>query len=370
MLIDWCPTGRIAELQAFIHDQWKAGHVLRRDVELLRWQFPEIESGKISVFIADDGGRIVGMFGVIPTPLNVRGRRFSGAMTANWITHVDYRNQPLGLELLRRVMAGGFAMVGTLGANALTLRLLGAMRFKLIERMPRMLRVFSADACRALLAVGDEANAERVQFDAPAPAIAPPSDAAEPNWRLANWSTTTAREWDTAWPMFAKSHIGVWRDAEYLNWRYAWHPRFKYVLRVAVEQATGQIGGLLVYRIAAIQDRPECVLRIVEFLAANDSVANTFASELHRAGHLENVAFADFYTSSRTAIEQLERLGFREEQSLGFNLPALFSPLDFRRTALTGAFWFAEECDIPAGESMLDGGYYFTRADGDQDRPN
>lgn len=357
--IGWCRAARIGELQAFIDEHWKAGHVLARDAELLRWQHPRPDPGELSVLVADGpDGELRGILGIIPVPYCARGERGDGAWLTTWVVTPEARTEQLGLALLRRAMDGP-DFVGTLGGNDTTMRVLRALRFETRAAVPRWLRGGDPDALRALLGAADMSlPAEAGASLRPAgPAAPPPGVAVEP------WSDEAARAWDRAWhDGLAAATTGIWRDSAYLRWRYLEHPSFRYELRVA-RGAGGEALGLLAYRRQDVHDRPEHVVRVVELLG-EPAGTRALAAHLAREAIGEGTAFADFYcTSERYAAALTEVAGFVPEASLGASLPALFQPLDARRTALTAALWTPAEA--PFGDDV-----YFTRSDCDQDRPN
>ena len=64
--IDWLPVSRLEELQAFVDEHWRRGHVLARDAELLRWQHRRrADPETLAVLLAEEDGRIAAMLGWI-----------------------------------------------------------------------------------------------------------------------------------------------------------------------------------------------------------------------------------------------------------------------------------------------------------------
>jgi len=355
--IGWCPAGRLGEVQAFIESQWKRGHVLARDAELLRWQHPRPDPDELSILVADGpGGELEGILGVIPVPYCAHGRRGEGAWLTTWVVRPEARTAQLGLALLRAAMDGP-DFVGTLGGNDTTMRLLRALRFDTRASVPRWVRGGSRRALRDLLGAAGVAPVPAALTGAPV-AAPPPGVTVEP------WSQDAAEAWDLAWHERVAGRIaGTWRDRRYLEWRYRRHPRFGYELRLARGGDRAALG-LLVYRRQPVHGREEEVIRVVELLG---EPAGTRALAIHLAHETasERTAFLDFYcTSEPFAAALTEAGGFVPEATLGVSLPALFQPLDARRTALTAALWTPDE------RPFADDDVYFTRADCDQDRPN
>ncbi len=151
--IDWCPVECVPQLQTFIDTYWRQGHILARDSDLLRWQHPHPEDDELlSVLIAKEGNTLVGMLGIIPFGFCVRGWRLLGSWLAMWLAAPDWRDKLLGLRLLQRVLADNYSIVGTLGGNETTQRILAALHFETREAIPRWVRVVSPPALESLLA--------------------------------------------------------------------------------------------------------------------------------------------------------------------------------------------------------------------------
>jgi hypothetical protein len=371
MNITWCPLRRIEELQAFIDTHWRRGHILARDAELLRWQFPRTEQpDHLNVLIADDATGMQGMLGIIPTSFNDRGTKRTGTTLANWVVTEATRPQGLGLQLLKRVLSEDYAFVGALGGNPkTTLPMLKALKFSVWPSIPRWVRVFDREAFRSLV---EPAGAE---YSAWAQArwmrrTDPRKSTLETaGTRIIPWSEDAARRWNEAWvTRFAPQTRGTWRDAAFLHWRYLEHPRFRYDVQFAEQLLTGAIVGLLVSRRVDLAGRADKILRVVEFLA-DESAGDALAQEVIRQGWTGVVSFADFYCTAGRFAAPLERVGFEREEG-DLQLPALFAPLEYEPAPLTGAFRVTPEVDANSVAYFNSSDLYFTRSDGDQDRPN
>src|SRR5438034_9404701 len=64
------------------------------------------------------------------------------------------------------------------------------------------------------------------------------------------------------------------------------------------------------FRLEQVSERPERVLRVVEFLASPEAEPS-LAQFVAQAARDHGVAFADFYCSSARAARGLERIGFK-----------------------------------------------------------
>lgn len=357
--IGWCPARRLDELQGFIDEEWSRGHVLATDAELLRWQHPRPDPDELSVLIADgDDGAIAGILGIIPAPFCERGERREGAWLTTWVVRPAERSRLLGVALLRHAIDHTDGLVATTGGNRTTMRILRTQRFHLVDAIPRWVRPVSAPALeRLMLAAGSTALAF-APARGPAPAVPLVSDV-----RVAALGDEVAAAWDEAWRRLAPGLVGTWRDAAYLRWRYLQHPSFDYTVSVALDPG-GEALALLVARRQPVRDRDEEVVRIVELLG-DPGAQRTLVADMLATVDPDQTAFVDFYCTSAPFAAALQEAGFhRENPEAPF--PSLFQPLDARRASLTGAFAASgRDASLFTGDDV-----YFTRSDGDQDRPN
>jgi GNAT superfamily N-acetyltransferase len=315
MRIDWVPSERLPELQAFVDEHWRRGHVLARDAELLRWQHRRCSDPELlSVLAAEEDGRLLAMLGWIEFDACVREDRVRGGWMTNWLVVPEARGRGLGRMLVERALDIEYDFVGALAANAATRHVLGRAGFTEVG-MHRWVRVFDPQGLRELL--GDR--------------------------RISHTETQVPGGEG------GDSFVGACRDADYLRWRYHEHPRFRYEV----------VEGLAAYRIETVEGAAASVMRIVDFLG-DERLAARVAEAGERAGAL----FADFACTSARFGAPLEAAGFEREETTA--LPGRFQPLDFSDRPIVSCFWAAPRL----GVDFMSGDLYVTRADSDLDRPN
>ena len=315
--IDWLPLERLPELQAFVDEHWRRGHVLARDAELLRWQHRRLrDADSLAVLVAEEDGRLVAMLGWIEFDACVGEERVAGGWMTNWLVVPEARGRRLGLALVERALEAEYELVGALAANAATRHVLGGYGFAEVG-MYRWVRVFDPDGLRDLLAGRVVSAGEAV----------PGVEGGGP-------------------------FVGACRDADFVRRRYHEHPRFRYEV---LED------GRAVYRIETIQGSAARVMRIVDFRGAAG-----LAEALAQAGRRAGALFADFSCTSAQSGAPLETAGFEREDRLPAPLPGRFQPLDFSDRPIVSCFWAAPRL----GVDFAAGDLYVTRADSDLDRPN
>ena len=329
MEIGWLEPERLPELRRLVDEHWRPGHILARDEELLRWQHPPREDGRLSVLAADEDGRLVAMLGFVPFRACVRDLRGRGGWMTNWLVVPEARGRKLGHALVQHALDADFDLVGALGANSATRTVLGRAGF--VEAgMHRWVQVFDPDALADLL------RGRRYPEEAWA------AWRAEPKAR-----SGTGRH---------ESFVGACRDEPFRAWRYRGHPGFRY------ECLDGD-DGFAAYRVEQVKGSASRVVRIVDFLGGA-----TLANEVGEAARAEDAVFADFWCTSAAFGVPLEAAGFQREDTLPAELPGRFQPLDFSDRPLVSCFWAADRLGgnrVFASEDL-----YVTRADSDLDRPS
>jgi GNAT superfamily N-acetyltransferase len=358
--IDWLAAGRIHELQTFVEEHWRAGHILARNEELLRWQHRLPDEERLSILVADDAGGIVGMLGFIPFRACVRGDEARGGWMTNWLVVPSRRGEGLGRRLVERVLDREFDLVGALAGNETTQRVLGGLGFWAQASMPRWILVRSTEALAQLLGESASSYPDTAwRAWRSHELLTPPAAELE----VGSWDAAAGHAWDDVFRRrLATDVIGTWRDSDHIRHRFVEHPVFSYEILVAD-------AGIAVFRIEPVAGGTHSVMRVVDFLA-DESRAGSLAAALAAAADERGVVFADFFCTSMRFGAAFEEAGFVLEQSLPARLPARFQPLDFSDRALASSFWIGGDARVSAEGSIEAADLYVTRADSDLDRPN
>lgn len=151
--------------------------------------------------------------------------------------------------------------------------------------------------------------------------------------------------------------VTIERDYRYLRWRFFNHPLLKYYALAA--RRDNQLTGLLIWRLdGAGKFR---TARIIDFIADKQSEVPLLDVFL-RAAKQRKIQHADFLFSGDFYKESLKKAGFFDTRGTKFEkYPLLLSPVSYKRREINAAYTASQI-------SFSD--CYFTRADGDQDRPN
>jgi hypothetical protein len=379
------PTTRLLSLDEyplaadFLHRYWAPNHIYTRDKALFDWTFHRegmSHPGAYTFAVAEHAGEAVGVLGGIPFRFNDRGRERPGYWLANWKLRDEFRRGTTGLQLLDHFHASNDQVTISFGINPIVARLYDAMRWRVMENIPRYFAVHPGRApdfahllqlanpawptgkgstiANALLARRSR-TASTVSF------VAPAIDA----WNKRSWASLRLKL------------TGPVRDGAYLHWRYVQHPTFKYrFIQVAGDDSSAI--GLLVWRLETIRQKAGDTLqdvarvgRIVEFLPTSPDNAINLISHLWTNLDANGAIGCDCYLYHGPFGQWLTDAGLHrlDDHPDGNAVPSRFSPLDAAggqiRSAvslLTGPW--------PAYPFSADCTWYWTKSDSDQDRPN
>ena len=375
----WCTEDDIPNVMRFIHQHWRAGHILSRDEVLLRWQYhprraaTELSPG-LTVVIAVVDGEIVGMLGLIPFDFNLHGMTRHGAWLSQWICAPKLRAYNVGLALLWEVHKLKYDAILGIGVNQAGARVTAGLGFQPIPAIPRWVGVFDATRTQQLLQTVAPFAEPRELAQALLPYVlghrSPAPD--HGSIRITPWTDSLRGPWDRFWMRsLAPCLVGPSRDSSYLLWRYIAHPRFRYEFRVAQALGTDEVLGLSVFRVETVQGHSARVMRIVEFLAAPSAHA-ALAAALVEAAREQDVAFADFYCTRPEAGAALEAVGFRRHvgDDSALSCPSRLQPLQADESPLTGVQWLTKDLRQRLGNLAARTDVHITKSDSDQDRPN
>jgi len=248
---------------------------------------------------------------------------------------------------------------------------LRALRWQVLEDFPRHFGVMPD-------AVGRMANLLRLTY---------------PNWqtdrcdavaqyfRLHDVPTTIQPDellpptWDQYdWTELASHTIGAVRDFAYMKWRYAEHPCFAYRFLAVGE---GKRTGLAVWRLETIRiatsqglEEVDRIGRLLEFLPVSRGNAKHLFTAFFHEVQKANALAADFYGYYGRTRLWLNECGFQEVNAHhdGHAIPTRFQPLDNKGGTILNAVF--SKVAGPTCSADADCLWYWTKSDGDQDRPN
>lgn len=377
--ISFCRQSEIPALIEFIREDWKQDHILVRDPAFLQWHYDHrlfrgVPEGGLSFLLARDSERMIGIIGLNEVGFNVYGEKGFAVWPSLWYARPEYRRHHVGARLWQRVLKLKYGAICMIGMNSAVRPFFHSLGYEMLANTPRWCGVLDPARTEKFLAENPDANASEIRALVGSLTLKNVGDVSESytpeDLELFDWDDSVGDAWDSSWnEIFAPTMVGTDKSAKYVSWRYDHHPIFQYRLRLA--RTADRITGLIVTRLEIPRDRDETILRVVELLGEPTSLRVLAADELRRARE-KNVLFADFNALSHRFAQPLEAIGFQklDAEGSGALIPHRFQPLQFGRIPLAGAFHLAAEFRERVPRLLECEDFQFSRADGDQDRPN
>ena len=78
----------------------------RFSIEYWNWEFKDNSSGAAQIWVAEDNGRIVGHYAIVPRWFQVGPVVRTGSIVVDVMTHPDYRKQGMFVEIGRESLSG------------------------------------------------------------------------------------------------------------------------------------------------------------------------------------------------------------------------------------------------------------------------
>ena len=365
MNVRWFRKDEEKILRNSIESIWAHNHIFVRDSNLLNYMFynnpmcSKIAGNENFTFLGLwDDNKIVGILGVLPYKLNVKGEERFGVALTNWKVNSEYSGS--GLMLLKYVYGCNPDLILSLGINQNVAKLYEIMRWNVIEDVPRW------------IGINDVAKVEEVLLkDANNSVIRNFENLKEVavNSQLIVLDSVDEKWDEFYWGKFAKSTIGFVRDYKFLKWRYIDHPNFTYQF-ITTKNSNNQYTGLIVLRLEKILEEKHTIGRILEFIAMDEETANVLANSI--TVFQKDVLFWDFYCMSGISSWGLENVGFKRKPkwlSDKIVVPTRFQPLDLECINMMATVYVSEK--VKNKLNLLDDMQcYITKGDSDQDRPN
>lgn len=336
------------ELITFLELCYKPKYVLA-DKKFLEWYLHPprvpVESDVLPILGAFLDGKLVGHMFVIPHYFNNRsGEKAPMVWNSNFMVHPSLQQKGVGPAIVRAIFDDtGIAVSAGTGAS------------------------LQEKGGRSLLTAMGYNFAFMKKYVAPLEKIPELPESGSPRGAIEDVTQFDERMdefWKRVW---APRFFGTWRDADFMNWRYIQHPVFKYRAR-AIYDETGKMRGVAVFRLAVVRPTNAVFGRITEFLA-EENFTEPLLRDMLAIMKAEKAYVADFFVTTPSFDETLQRVGFVSDPELTERVPRLFDPVsdadpfvNIIAKNLRGAH-FGEEFN------SFDN-WYATAADGDQDRPN
>lgn len=351
------------EFLRFFAEHWGAEHILARDPEFARWQMSPSRCDTFrDAALAGLGywseNQLAGFIGCMPMLFNIDGRTVQGSWLCNLLAAPQALRKGVGLKLMAGVHRLPFMVIGAAGINTAVLPMYRAMHYITGDCLPRWIRVLDHEAFASL---ASEAGLHAA--------------GAEPPTKTGNGATVVERvasmppaDWDPVWMNISeRGYLGTHRDASYMNWRYAEHPRLAYHIALA-RGDRGRAAGCAVWRVEQVKDSSHRVARLLEWHADGAPASTALLHHVEQDARAAGAAMIDYYSSRPDAVGLSEAGWFPEADAPDGPIPSLFQPLEPRSRPINFAVWTHPKA-LDHHASIADR-LFVGKSDGDQDRPN
>ncbi len=349
----------------FIQKSFSPQYVLAEQ-KFLNWQYgkpPEFiqkfeKKGSLSINILKDRAEVLAYLGIIPLKYRILGKAKKANVYANLFVDLALRKLGPGALLLKKGMEGvDYAHVVGYKPEIFSIyQRLGDWRQ--MGNFFRYLIIFNAKAAGDLLIEHNlKISWDFFQFKSK-------------TLFASKLSFKYIRNFDSDFDNFwrdirEKYKITVERTKDYLNWRYAGHPYFKYSILTA--RNNKKLVGYLIYRFEDNQRFK--IARIIDFISLTScetDLLNRFIMDVSKKG----ADAADFMFSGDYYHKSLKSIGFFEVSKTIFrNFPVLFNPVSYKKNFINFAVW-TQDKNISQNAFYNQANWYLTKGDGDADRPN
>jgi hypothetical protein len=217
-----------------------------RSLDLWRWKFLEHAHGAGLITLADRDGEVVGHYCVMRSDLNLRGRRIPAAHSLDGMVRADQRGQSWFVRLGRAneqhaSEKGVKAVIGFPNRGSF-LALVGSMDWDRIAT----LREFSFRAGHARIWGGLLDRAYKLALRGPLAVRRRLLQLSAPGAVVEAVSSLPEEVAGLLDEIRRYEILGVWKDLDYLRWRYEKHPEHAYDFQILTRD--GKLEGLVVSR--------------------------------------------------------------------------------------------------------------------------
>ena len=336
-------------MDKFIASTHGENHVLRNR-PVFDWFFlRDKKKGMANLIVAYEGYKLISLLGYLPTRFLWESEVISGVWMAHWMTMEGYR---FGIgALLMKKITEMFPVVAGQGASLMNQEIVIKMKFKFLEKIPKVVYVFNHDKVEKFFDWRTERKIDR---------------SLENGYVAKETTAITQDSFNPNWNLYPSLKYGTLRDSDYLNYRYIRYPFFKYNIFIEGEASSPVV---LVARIVETTKGIR-VARILEFFFPEDESGKKRGLSLVKKCltffKQHDCDYADFYCNSITHINLLLEADFADENRGA--LPSLLDSIDMSRRFQNLELFVSSE--LKAKYPNSENEFIVTRADGDQDRPN
>jgi len=342
--------------QGFVKKEFHSKYILG-DKPFFDWQYlknPSNSEDSYSVKMLVYNNKILGYLGLLPIRLQVFDS-ISGnsAALCNLMVEGSVRPFGFGTYLMKSAMDQYDILWGT-GYNPATRTIYEKLgNWKMMGDLNRYIKILNHERITRLIGqkVENESHKNNKHHN-------------EITVKEINFFDTSI---DYFWTAIKNKYpITVQRSADYLNWRYSFHPYFKY--KILLAERKGEIVGYLVYRVSEATgvDEKLTVAHILDLISEKEAI-HCLLQYFEKKAELMSVDIADYFSTGLFHHKEFIQSGYHQDIKFPYDeIPLYFNPISHKRQGIN----FLVFTKLNKEKIGNVNSWYITKGDGDKDRPN
>ncbi|MDF2656688.1 MAG: hypothetical protein K0R19_3162 [Bacillota bacterium] len=365
--IRFCRTNEAPDLQRFIDDHWKKGHIFAHSKELLDWQHYDKENDCYNFMISKHrkSGEIHSILGFVFTSQFDPHIEKTQLWPCIWKVRDDVHVKGLGISLYYYLKeAIPIETISILGISDIALNIYKSWGFQTCLMDHFFILNDHLSSCQMIQREESSSSGPSIKTQRSADMINKPWPLTEEvagDWSLTE-TTPVFLDGDCRLEELDEEHFATaaenltlprYKSIQYYLNRFFRHPVYQYDIYGVFSE--NSIRCILVTRICR-SGKASCI-RIVDYIGPEEGILGTYRP-LKDLVHNKNAEYLDFVTAGRNE-SLLLNAGFQKKLG-GMILPHYFEPFLLKNVELSYAFKTVSP----------DAAKIFYKADADQDRPN
>jgi hypothetical protein len=230
----------------------------KRSIDHWKWKFLDNPTNSICIFVAEDSRYIVGQYAILPTQMNLQGEKIMGAQSLDTMTHSAYRKQGMFVSLAEQCFTQATSQnIGVLYGSPNEQSYPGFVNrlgWHDLGKLPQLVKILDP---KAIISRRTKSTIIATIAEKPASLLlklwkGDSRPKSSEHVKIKNIDTFDAH-FDALWVKIkGKLPVSVWKDSNYLNWRYVSCPDTNYTILAAEENNT--LVGFIVLKCGAEQN--------------------------------------------------------------------------------------------------------------------
>lgn len=334
----------------FVKKQFHDKYILSNK-DFLYWQYKNNKKNKLSIDIIKYNEKILGYLGIIQNKFSYFGNQIQSKCFANLMIDKSIRKIGLGASLIKNSEKNSDILY-LIGYNSNVAKVYKQLDWNINFDLNRFIYIINNINTSELSLIKIEKS--NIDYNA----------------NNKNFKIEKINSFDNYFNLFwekikNKYSLTVYRDKNYLKWRFENHPILKYDIFKAIYK--NEIVSYIILRIEKFEKYK--VARIIDFISYDDFEKNILY-EIIKYYKKEKIDFIDFFFTGNFHMKSLKKIGFENAQIYPYNsIPMLFNPIDRKRKTINFSFKLINKKLYNENIYNINN-WYITKADGDQDRPN